>query len=266
MTSDDTPLWLQHNPHFYDHDATSLFQLGSLISFKKELVAMARLIERLNHPWEETVSLPDPRALIAETFSLNDNDPLIDLFMDNEIVPITCADMFVGGSSEVVVSRVFYITNGEAIHDELSRHGPLGQEGAREFMRDFFAICEADFTQDGVVAAEGQIYVGATAHRKNMLLFDGERFRAIKHREQVESTSAFSSQDQLERITEHLNLLNMTRWKGIINVEWALKQPHYILEDTYRALDERYLAQLGSFIDSAEHGIHADDIAKVYKR
>jgi len=259
MAIDDKETWLEHNPQLLQQEDVSLFQTGHRLKVKNELITSARLIERLNRPWEETVSLPDPREVIAYTFHMNDNDPLLDLLMDNEIVPITCADMFLGGSPDVVLSRVFYITNGEAIHAELDRHGPLGQEGAREWTRELFAVFDADFTRDGVFAAVGQIYVGDDAHRKNLLLYDGTNFRAIKHKEQTAEVDGFSSQDNLEEVVTRLNRLNATRYKGFINVEWVIKQPYYVIEETYRLLEEHYREVLGSFVDSAEHGVHADD-------
>jgi hypothetical protein len=206
---------------------------------------LANVLERFNAPWKEHVSLPDSRATIANTFELSQDDPVVDLILENEVLEITSGDMFINGDDTVLV-RVFTIANGKAIAAS-AQERDLSKEGL--FTRE---LEHFDSGEPHRFVADGHIYIDKGYRTKNVTLWDGANFRMINQPEnnfeipysefEFEGKSivggGYNFSERINYAVTILNELNATRYRGQVNHEWVVGKPHHMLDDTYVFMNE----------------------------
>lgn len=216
-----------------------LFQLNPNL-FLSHPQLLANVLERLNKPWKEHASLPDPRKVIADTFELDETDPVIDLILKNEVMEITSGDLFKDGDDTVMV-RIFTFTNGKDIGEQVKE---------RELAHGRLFTRELEYFGGGKphrFVADGHVYIDQGHRAKNVTLWDGTNFRLINQPEndfeipyrefQFEGKSivcgGYNFSERVSRSVTVLNELNATRYRGQVNHEWVVGKPHHVLEDTY---------------------------------
>lgn len=197
--------------------------------------------ERFKNPWEETVSLQPTENLLSEVFNVLPDDPLVHLIKENPVEEITSADLFVGGSEEVVLHKQYTIKNSKAIKDNVGnrirRHDDLWCEELLEF----------DTNPEAVFSAQGISLVSDGHPDKKVLMWDRVDLHPIYHKEldyYIKPVEFFLGGEMVvvpgqyhfeivEMVVRNLNLLNKTVYKNQINIEWLLKQPFHTIHETY---------------------------------
>jgi hypothetical protein len=208
------------------------------------LAQMHVLIARYLEPWNETVSLSDPRIIIADTLELDSEHELVQLVLENPCQTITYGDLFKEGSDDVVACRVFRIQNADVLKAAISA---LRIESIDDDQTGFrTAEFECFDEHSHLFAANGHIYINESNTQRPLLLWDGESFLMTRQHEvtrYVESRTIscdfgdieVGGFDLYQAFRERLDLLNHTNhtiWDHQINAEWFRQQPKYVVENT----------------------------------
>lgn len=211
---------LNLNPYAYDNDYKSL---GDILT-------------RTRNPWLETVALDPPAKLIAASGNVEEDSPLIEAILKNEMVEITYGDMFTGGS-KAVAFRIFYIENSEELTTIVSN---LPAQADQIFCESVLDLVSEDEVH---VVDGGHLYTTSKITTNNPVYYTDGEFSTIDFEEHGVGSLEMECQRQLCELVENINQVHVGVYKGRVNVEWVVKQPFYVLQNTLGYLIES-LAEL----------------------
>lgn len=226
--------------------------------------ALLEIILRFKFPWQNKINLKEAAEVISDTFDVNEHDPLVGLITQNPCEEITAADLFVDGDPSVIVVRVFTIENGDQVADSV-RDRCSKEEGL--WRRELLGFDEDEPT---LFVDHGHIYVSPDYPKKNQVLWDGENYRVIDHKEDnvdiPEETwllngepiwvGGYNRKDKINAELEALNNNNKTCWQGQIGNAKLVGKPYYLIENTYVYYGDILsdsIAMLNNALDSIEN-------------
>lgn len=229
---------------FADLNRTPLMHLNP--NSKENCNDPHRLLElalRFSRPWEERVGLPNPTEVIADTFDVDEGDPLVALLMDNPVEEYRAGDLFVDGDPETTVVRVFTIHNAKDIASCLE--GRANKEDG--FWRS--ELLHFNDSEPHLFVADGHLYVSPDYLNKNLLLWDGESYHLIKHKEhdvyippkhclfgeekELVTFGGYYVRDRIAAEVKLINLLVQGPWKGRITPDLLVGVPYFILQNVH---------------------------------
>jgi hypothetical protein len=224
---------------------TPLFRLNPDM-YKKDPIALAHIVYRYSRPWEETVSLNPAKELICDIFEVPETHPLVGALLENPEIAYHMSDFFSGGGAEVTVVRVITITNGIELAAVIEA---IPEEEWTFWMRE---LTHFGGNEPHMFIADGLILISADYLGKNQLLWDGEHFRSIKHKEhdffvepgmiELEDTTIHTGGYHYAGYVAHvaglIEQLHKGRYCGQdIHVK-AVGKPFYLIQNVYAFMDD----------------------------
>ena len=210
-----------------------------------------RYLNRLLYPWEETVSVSSTRDVVGEDVP-DVALTLVPLIESNKVVPIYLTDIFKDAVEGVVLSKIYYISNGADIRSALADEVGVGE---------YLVFNKSDRNEDAnrpIYVDSGIVYAEDSWENMPPLLRmteDGfvlndktiaEKFVDFAMAE-VKGTMYFlgghTRKKYFRKVVDTLNLAMRTIYKDRLNVEWILKQPAPVIENTLYNLIESYIEE-----------------------